>query len=377
MLGDALGHGGQPGHLRPVVEHDIHPVLAQVGREIGLIERAPFLHPAVELVEPQAAHAAGLGQHGVEDGGVGMQLHVAGDPAAGALEAVQLGVVLPAPVGLDDFDGRPGGVVVEGHPADRARLPAGLSAISLPGAADLRLDVLHDAADGVVVRLVDHRALGLGRCEGPRNRDRLRRREGQIDVADPRPGGVHPLVVLLRGQLAAGGGAAGQDVLALLRGQIGLFCSENGLEAPHSPLRGRWRQRRPVHPPAGQDVLQLGARGHPALVHPEDGSDAFRCRPLLLALDVAAVGALAVQQVRDVARGEGFGDIDAEPPGKRRVHVAAGRRRRAAVVLAGARATRSRGRGVHRGLARHRRRGRGRYGGGRRQPRPGPPGRPR
>ena len=124
MLGDTIGHRGQPGHFRAVIEHDIDPMPAQVGREIGLIERAPFLHPAVELVEPQAAHAAGFGQHGVEDGGVGMQLHVAGNAATGALEGVQLGVVLPAPVGLDDGDGRAGGVVVEGDPADRARLPS-------------------------------------------------------------------------------------------------------------------------------------------------------------------------------------------------------------------------------------------------------------
>jgi len=238
MLRDMLGHGRKPGHLRPVIGHDIDPVLAQIGREIGLIERAPFLHAPVELVEPQAAHAAGLGQHRVEKGGVGMELHVAGDAASSTLEGVQLGVFLAAPVGLDDGDGRPGGVVVERDPADRARLPPVLSGLALSGAADLRLDIPHDAADSVMVRLVDHPALGVGRSEGPGNRNRLRRGECQVDVTDPRPGRVHPLMILLHGQLAAGSGAAGQDVLTLLRGQRLLPGAENGLETPYGPQRG-------------------------------------------------------------------------------------------------------------------------------------------
>ena len=118
MLRDAVGHDGESGHLCPVIEHDIHPVCTEVGREIRLIERAPFLHPPIELVEPQAPHAATLRQDGVEDGRVGMKLHVAGDAARGTLECVQLGVLLATAVGFDDFDGRPGGVVVEGHPTD-------------------------------------------------------------------------------------------------------------------------------------------------------------------------------------------------------------------------------------------------------------------
>ena len=337
MPGDTIGYRSQPGHFRPVIEHDINPVPAEVGRQIGLIERAPFLHPAVELVEPQAAHVASPGQHRVEDGGVGMQLHVAGNAATGAFEGMQLGVVLPAPVGLDDGDGRAGGVVVEGDPADRARLPSCLPAVPLPGAADLRLDVVHDAADGVVVRLVDHPALGLGRGEGPCHRDRLRRGECQIDVADPRPGRVHPLVVLLHGQFAARGRAAGQDILTLLRGEFGLLRSQNGLEAPYRPLRGFRRQSRAVCFPAGQNVLDLGAPGHPAFIRSEDRADAFRCRPVLFPRNVAAVRALAVQEVGDFARGERFGGGDAKPFGQRRVHVPTGCRRRTAVVLAGAR----------------------------------------
>jgi hypothetical protein len=52
VLCHTFWHGGQPGHLRPVIEHDLNPVLAEIGREIGLIERTPFLHATVELVEP-------------------------------------------------------------------------------------------------------------------------------------------------------------------------------------------------------------------------------------------------------------------------------------------------------------------------------------
>jgi len=266
-----------------------------------------------------------------------MELHVAGDAAAGSFEGVQLGVVLAAPVGPDDGDGRPGGVVVEGDPADRARLPSGLSTIPLPGAADLRLDLAHDAADGVMVRLVDHRALGVGRGEGPCDRNRLRRGERQVDVTDPCSGRVHPLVILLHGQLAARGGATGQDVLTLLRGQRCLLGAESGLETPDGPLRGLGWQCRAVHLPASQDVFKLGARGHPALVHSEDRSDPLGRRPSLLALDVAAIRALAVQEIGDLARGEGLDGVDAKPLGECRVHVPAGRRRRAAVVLAGAR----------------------------------------
>jgi hypothetical protein len=47
-----------------------------------------------------------------------VKLHVAGDAARGTLERVQLGVLLATPVCFDDFNSRPGGVVVKSHPTD-------------------------------------------------------------------------------------------------------------------------------------------------------------------------------------------------------------------------------------------------------------------
>jgi hypothetical protein len=57
----------------------------------------------------------------------------------------------------------------------------------------------------------------------------------------------------------------------------------------------------------------------------------------LLSLDVAAIRALAVQEVGDFGRCQGFGGVDAQPLGKGWVHVPPGRGRRTAVVLAGTR----------------------------------------
>jgi hypothetical protein len=54
----------------------------------------------------------------------------------------------------------------------------------------------------------------------------------------------------------------------------------------------------------------------------------------LLSLDVAAIRALAVQEVGDFGRCQGFGGVDAQPLGKGWVHVPPGRGRRTAVVLA-------------------------------------------
>ena len=188
-----------------------------------------------------------------------------------------------------------------------------------------------------MVRLVDHPALGAGRGEGPGDRHGLRRGERQVDVADPGPGSVHSLVILLHCEFDTRGRAAGQDVFTLFRRQRLLPGTENRLKAPDSFSRDFNRQSRSVHLPSRQDIFKLGTCGHAALIHRENRSDALGRGSLLPSRDLIAVRALTIQEVGDVAGREGFGGVYPKPPGQRRVHVPAGHRRRAAVVLAGTR----------------------------------------
>ena len=75
----ASGIGGQLGRLGPLVQHDVDPEGAQVGRQVGLIVGADLMHPVVHRQHVHAADRAVLAHHDVGRGDMGMQLHVAGD----------------------------------------------------------------------------------------------------------------------------------------------------------------------------------------------------------------------------------------------------------------------------------------------------------
>ena len=79
-------------------------------------------------------------------------------------------------------------------------------------------------------------------------------------------------------------------------------------------------------------MLKLAARGHSAFIHAEHRADAFRAGLFLLPLDVLAVCALTVQQVRYLARGQRLRRVDPKPLRQCRVHVLARRRGRAAII---------------------------------------------
>jgi hypothetical protein len=186
MCSHVLRHIREPRHPIPRVQGDVGTVAPQIIGKVGLIERAPFMHAAVEPGKVEAADATARRLHHMEHCNMGVHLHVAGHAPACAGQAVQLRCLAPILIPGDNRHSRPGRVVIERNPADRAGLIPVFAALVLARPPDLRLDDPHDALDRVAVRLVQNGALGIGRREGPGDRQRFRRGKRQVDIADAR-----------------------------------------------------------------------------------------------------------------------------------------------------------------------------------------------
>jgi hypothetical protein len=86
-----------------------------------------------------------------------------------------------------DIDRRPGGVVLKADPAEGARLDAIRPALSLAGKAELGLGMGHRVGYSALMYVKERRAFGLGRRQGPGDRERLLGRKRQIYKTDGRP----------------------------------------------------------------------------------------------------------------------------------------------------------------------------------------------
>ena len=113
LLADMLRHVHQPRHFGAGIKTHFNAVAAQIGREIRLIERAPFLDPTLQPGQVQAANMTAFRLDGIEDCGMSVELHVAGHAATRVFQSVKFGLLLAIWQIAHDRHGGAGGIVIE------------------------------------------------------------------------------------------------------------------------------------------------------------------------------------------------------------------------------------------------------------------------
>ena len=201
---------------------------------------------------------------------MGVDLHVAGRPSGRACQWMQFGRELAAVLLARDFHRRPSSIVVEGHPADIARLIAVSASLAFAGAPDLRLHLLQHTLDGVFVRQVEHRTLRLRRRKGPGHGERLRRGEGQVDIADPGFGGVHGSLPIAIGQFRVVCAPPAPDMRAVFSCDFLRGYAHSACEPGHGARGLIIGQDVTIGAPASKHVSELHAIGASVALEAED-----------------------------------------------------------------------------------------------------------
>ena len=146
------------------------------------------------------------------------------------------------------------------------------------------------------MRLVQHRALGLRRRQGPGYREGFRRGKGEVDIADPGFARLDRRSVLPVGQFAAIGLVACENVFPLCRRELLRFRAHGSGKTDDRPACLVSGQGFAFDRLAPQHALQLRPCRPTRCIEPKQFSERERGGLLFFARDVLTIGALAVEQ---------------------------------------------------------------------------------
>ena len=195
-----LGNRRHPCHQGFFVQAGVHADLPQLGRQDRLIDRAELEYSVAQLIAVDANHAPAVRHHQVRHNVVAVQMRVASNLPA-ALHGKQFRVDHARHwVRSHDGQGRPGGIMVAVDPGYVAALLPFRVTCAEPNLGDLPLHVGQRLIAGATMGGGNRLPFRLGR-KRPRNANRLRCRERQVDVADRHTvlAQRNPVLVLLGG----------------------------------------------------------------------------------------------------------------------------------------------------------------------------------